>query len=328
MVKSFKILAADIGGTSSRFAVFEGRGAGLAPRAHEWLETASAESFSDLLQQLFIGPLSGFIPEISTVVVAAAGPIEEAKRCLPPNINWTIELRELSSVFPGRCVYLINDFAAQAYACLSPVKASAKRILPGAETATGPLAVIGAGTGLGKAALVFRDDGGPIVIPSEGGHSSFPAERLEEWEILDFVKSRTSASYVTCEDLVSGRGLSHIHAYCTGEDVSPEQAASGLLSDGRTLELAARFYGRVCRNFALEVYATGGVYVAGGVAAKNPVLVQHRAFAEAFWDSAVYGELLRRIPLYLLDDQQSGLWGAAYLGSIEDQRIQNARIGE
>lgn len=49
----YHILAADIGGTNSRFAHFRANNAGkLELISHIWLKTAAAMSFADLLQNL------------------------------------------------------------------------------------------------------------------------------------------------------------------------------------------------------------------------------------------------------------------------------------
>lgn len=81
-----------------------------------------------------------------------------------------------------------------------------------------------------------------------------------------------------------------------------------------TLEWASRFYGRVCRNYALEVLSLGGLYIAGGVAAKEPVLVTHQAFEEEFRSSDTLSDLLNKMPVFLIKDENSGIWGAAVLG--------------
>ncbi|MCB0322386.1 MAG: glucokinase, partial [Bdellovibrionales bacterium] len=46
----------------------------------------------------------------------------------------------------------------------------------------------------------------------------------------------------------------------------------------------------------------------------------HQAFAESFRTSPTHQALLSAIPVYLMDNQESGLWGAAYCGSQELNR--------
>jgi len=310
------ILAADIGGTNSRFAHFtldeEGE---LALAAARWLETRKSKSLSHLLQQLNQSEFSLTVDQSDMAVLAVAGPVSNGVYSNPPNIPWKIDLAgDLENFNPLRCL-LINDFVAQAYACRSPIIQSARQIIPGQIDPGALLAVIGAGTGLGMAALAPDGGGGYVAVPSEGGHCVFPFESRAEFEFMQFVMDELDAPYVETEFIVSGRGLSLIHQYLAGEKLTPAEVSAGVAHDSETLEWAARFYGRACRNYALQVLARGGVYIAGGVAAKMPLLVTHPAFERQFIRSKTMASLLRKIPVYLNANEESGLWGAAFLAA-------------
>ena len=150
------ILAADIGGTNSRFAHFQiDRNGSLTLVKTKWLATAEADSFPRLLEQLRLSDT--FIPldQFDIAVIAIAGPVKHGTCSAPPYISWDIDLtsRENKKIF--RQAYLINDFVAQAYACPSPVGMAARVILAGEiEGEEGAIGVIGGGTALGKALLV------------------------------------------------------------------------------------------------------------------------------------------------------------------------------
>jgi glucokinase len=62
------------------------------------------------------------------------------------------------------------------------------------------------------------------------------------------------------------------------------------------------------------VLARGGLYIAGGVAARTPEMLTHENFSKEFLDSPTMGHMLSRMPVFLMDDQDSGLWGAAFHG--------------
>jgi len=209
---------------------------------------------------------------------------------------------------------LINDFVAQAWAALSPVGESARKILDGQSDPMGAIAVIGAGTGLGMAALVPDGAGGYSATPSEGGHQAFPLFTKDECEFGEFVKRDTGHAYPTGNTVVSGGGLSRIHFFLTGQQLEPDEVAGILDKSPETLAWMARLYGRACRDFALAVLGTGGVYIAGGVAARTPSIVEHEEFEGEFRRSPKLGALLGRVPVYLISDEQSGLWGAALYG--------------
>jgi glucokinase len=310
------ILAADIGGTNSRFAHFTIDEAGeLTLAAARWLETRKSNSLSHLLQLLNQSEFSLAVDQSDFAVLAVAGPVSNGVYSNPPNIPWDIDLSgELESFDPMRCL-LVNDFVAQAYACRSPIIQSARQIIPGQIDPGAALAVIGAGTGLGMAALAPDGDGGYVAVPSEGGHCVFPFESRAEFDFMQFVMDELDAPYVETEFIVSGRGLSLIHQYLAGEKLTPAEVSAAVAHDSETLEWAARFYGRACRNYALQVLARGGVYIAGGVAAKMPLLVTHPAFERQFTHSKTMASLLRKIPVYLNANEESGLWGAAFLAA-------------
>jgi glucokinase len=313
-----EILSADIGGTNSRFAHFRADGPGRLELAGTlWLGTGESSSFGGLLERVRSKGFSLRPEDANITAVAVAGPVEKGNYSAPPFIDWDIDVSKAGEDFGlGQCI-LINDFVAQAYACLTTPGESAQQVLPGKAVPEAATAVMGAGTGLGKAAILPDGRGGFVPLPSEGGHADFPFVGGRECEYQGFLIKELGGEYPTGNAVVSGRGLCYLHRFLTGEDLSPEEVTATFTSETETLVWAARFYGRACRDFALETLARGGFYIAGGVAAKAPALVTHRAFREEFRSSPAHAALLAEIPVYLITDEQSGLWGAALMGLME-----------
>lgn len=310
-----KILAADIGGTNSRFACFQLQPDGTLSLAEtHWLKTRDARSFLQLLEQLSATEFSLSPAQADVAVFAVAGPVENGGFSDPPNISWQIDLSNARENFDLQRCLLINDFVAQAYACRSPVIKEARQILPGTIVPDAPLAVIGAGTGLGQAALISDENGNFLPVPSEGGHNNFAFESKEELEYRQFLLDKLGSAYVETETVVSGQGLSLVHQFLTGEKLDPAGVTAVITRDSPTMRWAARFYGRVCRLYALQVFARGGVYIAGGVAARVPELVLHAEFKSEFYNSTTMGQILQKIPVFLNSNEDSGLWGAALVG--------------
>lgn len=310
-----KILAADIGGTNSRFAYFQSDEDGALSLVDRlWLPTRQADSFAELFRQFRESsfPLSGEDADIT--VLAVAGPVEGGVFSAPPYIPWDIDLERDTAENFAAPVKMINDFVAQAYACRSPIAETAQPILSGTAVSGSTIAVLGAGTALGKALLLPGETGGFQAIPSEGGHSLFPFSSLEEFSFQQFLRAKTGQQQITENLVVSGGGLRYLHWFLSGEELAPEEVPARLIPGSVSLAWAARFYGRVCRDFVLETLAQGGLYIAGGVAARTPALVSHSAFQRAFRDSPTMGRVLANIPVFLLDNQDSGLWGAALYG--------------
>jgi glucokinase len=310
-----RILCADIGGTNSRFGYFEADHAGnLSVVQTKWFRTEEASSFGHLIRLLGESDFPLKAGDAQIVVIAVAGPVERGLYSAPPLIPWDVDLTNARSDYAFRRALLINDFVAQAYATRTIAGQSAREILPGHRMPGGTVAVIGAGTGLGKALLAPGRDGGYIALPSEGAHADFPFISREECRFQEFVARETGEDSITANSVVTGKGLAFVHQFLTGEKLEPKDVIAKCTSDCETLVWASRFYGRACRNFALETLSLGGVYIAGGIAAKVPQLVSHDAFSREFRSSKTMGRLLAHIPVALMSDEESGLWGAAFLG--------------
>jgi glucokinase len=308
-------LTADIGGTHSRFGIFRtGRSGKLSLVTVHWLNTADYLSFAALIQGLRESDFPLKPEEADMVVIAIAGPVENGSKSSPPLISWDIDISNAGKDFGFIKSALINDFVAQAFACLSPAGESAEQILSGKPAAGAAIAVVGAGTDFGKAALAPDGKGGHRAVPSEGGHANFPFVSPRECEFQSFLLRESGERYITIGDVVSGRGLSVLHRFLSGDKLEPYQVTERFRQYPETLEWASRFYARACRNYALETLARGGLYIAGGVAAKNPELVTGAVFEAEFRNSERMAELLKNIPVYLVKDENSGLWGGAVYG--------------
>ena len=306
------ILSADIGGTSSRFAHFTADEKGnLDLVSFVWLKTAAAGSFADLLKNLRDSDFPFDLRQADIVGIALAGPITGGVMGNPPHVPWEVDIAHAGRDYGFRRAILINDFVAQAFSCISPIGKSAEIILPGAPEPLSTIAVIGAGTGLGKAMLVPDGKGGYSAATSEGAHACFPFVGEKEFSFHRFLIKTRQIHYATYDHVVSGSGLTAIHEFLAGCRLEPAHVVEQFPRHPETLEWFARFYGRACRDFALETLSRGGLYIAGGVAARNPAIVRHDSFKDEFLDSAAMNDVLAKLPVFLINDQNSGLWGAA-----------------
>ena len=226
-------------------------------------------------------------------------------------IPWEVDITHAKLDYGFQRTILINDFVAQAFSCISSIGKAAETILAGSPEPQSTIAVIGAGTGLGKAILVPNDQGGYSAAPSEGAHACFPFVGEEEFAFQRFLINARQIHYATYNHVVSGSGLTAIHEFLTGNHLEPPQVVEQLSRHPRTLSWAAKFYGRACRDFALETLSRGGLYVAGGIAARNPDIVRHASFKKEFLDSEAMSIVLAHLPVFLIRDQDSGLWGTA-----------------
>ncbi|MBL3592346.1 MAG: glucokinase [Synergistaceae bacterium] len=306
---ALEILAADIGGTSSRFGHFVDDGSSLSLKATATLATADYGSGLELIAAL---AASGFpLPsdKADRIVLAVAGPVRDGKATLTSR-GWDVDGRAVASL-TGTETDLINDLVAQAWATRSPLASALETVLPGRVEEGAVEAVIAPGTGLGKAFVVPDGRGRVFVLPSEGGHETFPVEGADEADYVRFLCSRVGERGKETDFVVSGRGLPHLQAYLYGEELDERSVVDSLGRSPLTVEWMARFLGRICRDTALNVLATGGVILAGGVVGRSPRLVSHRVFERSFRQSPTMASLLESIPVRLLAREESGLWGAA-----------------
>jgi glucokinase len=308
-----------MGGTNSRFAYFTVDTTGKLTLVDSiWLATGEAKSFDHLMKTLRMSdfPLKPYNADICSFGVP--GPVERGGTyCNPPLIGWDIDINNTDGL--SRAV-LMNDFVAQARACLSPIALKAEVLLDGSSVKDGTIAVVGAGTGLGKAALIKNELVGYTTMPSEGGHADYPFIGARESVYREFLVEQTSKANITPNTVLSGSGLSLLHQFLTGSQMSPQEVSAAITLDSETCKWFAGFYGRLAKNFALESFATGGVFIAGGLAAQVPILVKHPQFAREFTGSDTYASLLKAIPVKLIKQQDSGLWGAAYYGQTLIER--------
>lgn len=305
------ILSADIGGTNSRFAVFSANSGDLSLLDSTWFKSKDVTSFQDLLTKLSNSPLSTYLNKIESIVIAGAGPVEKGEVCSPPNLPWKIFKSDLNLLFPKASKYLINDFLSQAYSSISKCGREAVTIKQGLKK-EGAIGVIGPGTGLGKAYLNSLN-GRYVGFPSEGGHAPFSPTNQDEFDFLLFVRTKLGREQISWEDVSAGKSFSYMYEYLYKKELRPAEV-SDLIKSGEAdlvLKMYARIVGRICMAFALEILATGGIYIAGGVLAKNRNVLEDSAFVEEFLNSDKQKELLKDIPIYLIHNEDSGLWGGA-----------------
>lgn len=295
-------LCGDIGGTKVLLALVDAAGAIAQKRR---LASADFSSFDALLAEY----LRGVSVPVEGGCLAVAGPVaDDGRTAKITNLPWTIDAGALERRFGLGRLELINDFAGIA---LGVTTLGADRLLmlqSGEPLAAGVKLVLGAGTGLGMA-LLLEDK----VLPSEGGHVGFaPQDDVQAriWAALLQTHGR-----VTAERVISGPGLAAIHRVLTGSDADPAtiaaQALAGAPAAVRSVEVFLAAYGAYAGDMALATMARGGVYLAGGIAAKILPLVRSGPFLAAFNAKAEHAGLAARMPVHLVTDPETGLAGAA-----------------
>ena len=317
-----RILAADIGGTNSRFGLFEhlpGREPGLL--GSQSIPTASVRSLPELLARIGDAGLDLEPAAADLIVLAVAGPVRDGVQCDLTNAPWGIDLNDPQAGLPRERTVLINDFVAQALGCRTGYAAGATIVIRQGASRPAVVAAVGPGTGLGLCALVPLPAGPGGVsrclpLPSEGGHAPLAFVTPREFEFLRFLQERTGHSHAFGDTVVSGRGLTAMHEFLTGRVLSPVEVAAQIGPESETTAWFARFLARACRAYTLHVLAWGGLYLCGGIAAKNPFLVTHPEFLREYSDCPAYARQLDEVPIRLVTAPDTGLRGAASFGRM------------
>ncbi len=318
------ILAGDIGGTHARLALFDG--AKKKPIAQHTFESGSYDSLEAVLGEFLTRAQAR---RVQTATLGVAGPVIN-QRCAATNLPWVVDARTVARKTGLKRVTLLNDLVALAFGALT-VPASRLRVLQGKG---GPkkkgsnLAVIAAGTGLGEAGLVW-DGNGHVPLATEGGHTDFAARTPLEWELHGWLAA--SFGHVSYERVVAGPGFGALYDFfrvakgieeardnadqiAIARDrnaVIAELGAAGKSEPAvRAVELFARLYGAEAGNLALKTLATGGVFVAGGIAGRLVEVLAGGAFMEAFLDKGRFRPLLETIPVAVVLDSDIGLAGS------------------
>ena len=129
--------------------------------------------------------------------------------------------------------------------------------------------------------------------------------------------ARRGKNWLSGDDVVTGSGAAFLHEALTGVTASPAEALARQPQESDTCAWFARFYARACRNYCLAMFPVEALIVSGGIAAKNPHLIQSASFTAEFNDGRAYRHLLERVPIYLNEDQALGLRGAAIHAWLE-----------
>jgi glucokinase len=319
------ILAVDIGGTKTFCQLSTAQNEVLVEREYVSQQFASFEAL--LGQFLSLSSVEDYT--VISACFAVAGPVSDRDATVT-NLPWQFNADRLAAEFGLDHVHLCNDFEAVAMGISCLADDEIITLNQGESQARGARAVIGAGTGLGQALLLPEENGWRIVA-TEGGHADFAPRNDLQIALLSYL--RLQFGHVSYERIVSGAGLVSIyHFLCQQGDGQVSTSLQAAMAEGdaaaaisryalieqdalasQALDLFIDVYGAQAGNLALTVLSRGGLYIAGGIAAKNVQRFQDGRFMAAFTDKGKMAELVKMIPVKLIIQDKVGLKGAHLL---------------
>ena len=309
-------LLADVGGTNARFAWQEGPGAALLDT--QLLHVSDFPRIQDAIHHYLSGR-GHHTPE--SMAIAIANPIT-GDWVHMTNAHWSFSQAAVKAEFGVHTFRLLNDFTALALA-LPDLPANQLRQVGGISPAPrAPIALIGAGTGLGVSGSIPVGDAGWVPLSGEGGHVTLPAITARERLVMDGLAQRYG--HASAERLVCGHGLFDTFGLlCHADGV-----ASGAIHDAagvteaalkthhpqavEALTMFCAVLGTVAGNLALSLGAHGGVYVGGGIVPRLGAWFDSSPFRERFEAKGRFKQYLAGIPVWVITSEQSpALLGAA-----------------
>lgn len=236
-------------------------------------------------------------------------------------------------------VELVNDFAVLIYGLPHLDAAQTAPVREGQRDPQAPLLVLGAGTGLGVA-MGLPTAAGLRAIPSEAAHGEFAPRSAAEWDLKQWLRADLALERISIERVVSGTGLGHVARWLLdrhhpggdhplsgparlwseagdGPDRADLPAAVALAAAARdplaarALELWLGAYGSVCGDLALACLSRGGLWLAGGTAAKLLDGLRSEAFQGPFLNKGRLRSTLEPMPITAVVDPGVGTFSAA-----------------
>jgi glucokinase len=325
------ILAGDIGGTKTKLALYSLQNDKLVSTVKKSFPSKDYPSLEAVVREF----RAQAADPISAACFGVAGPVIDGT-IKTPNLPWFLDAREIARCLDLDSVALINDLEATGYGVATLdagefLTLSAGKVYPQATKA-----LIAAGTGLGEA-ILYWDGGGYRPLASEGGHADFAPRTALEIELLAYLIARFE--HVSNERVISGPGILNIYNFLkdSGRHREPvwlrERLAAGdpgaVISEAalakeaeicvQALDLFVSAYGAEAGNLALRAKALSGIFVGGGIAPKILSKLADGEFMRAFAAKGRYAELLARVPVHVILNDEAALRGAAAYGALHSK---------
>jgi glucokinase len=328
------LIAGDIGGTKTDLAIYSADSGPHVPLAEVEVHSSDYPS----LQAMVADFLSHTNIAVDVASFDVAGPVIDG-HVKTTNLPWVMDEDSLKTELKLESVHLMNDLEAVARAVPVLRPQDLITLNQGEPIAHGPIAIIAPGTGLGESFLTW-DGLGYQAHSSEGGHSDFAPTDKRQIRLLEFLLGRFD--HVGVERVCSGIGVPNIYEFCRDVEKikeSPDVAESIKSAKDQTkaiveAALVSKTPSELCRatvemlisilaaetgNLVLKVFASGGVYMAGGIATHLIEVLKEPQFMQTFSKKGRFQDLMRNIPVHVIT-ARAALVGAATYGLEKLQR--------
>ena len=319
------LLAGDLGGTKTLLATYQVDGTSLIKTRSERYASGQWPDFNALVAHC----LAGCDAQPSAGCLAVAGPVRQGRVKLT-NLPWELCQDSLGRALGLERLDLVNDFAVLIYGLphLAAEQQAPLRQPAGGGDPLAPVAILGAGTGLGVA-LGVPTDNGLVALATEASHSEFAPRNQDEWDLKQWLIADQGLERVSIERIVSGTGLGEVMRWVLSchqasdphhlagipladlpERTHQAAAAGDPLAD-RALSLWLGAYGSAAGDLVLQSLCLGGLWVGGGTAAKLLPELASARFLDPLMAKGRMGAIVQQVPIQALVDPEAGLFSAA-----------------
>lgn len=327
--EGINILAGDIGGTKTHLAIFRATPGGVERIRDQKFKSPDYASLQDIIAEFLQGK-DEHRPQ--RICCGVAGPVLDGTVELT-NLNWVLSVTDLQQSTGVETVRLINDLEATAFGLAALQPTDFFTLHAGHENAKGNMAILAPGTGLGEAGLYWNGNH-YFPFPTEGGHCDFSPRSGLDFELTQYLQELYGV--VSWEKVVAGPGIWDIYQFLRdvkkmeepkflAENWATEAHPSARISNAAALNEAeicvhtmkhyVRYLGHEAANLVLKMKATGGLFLGGGIPPKIAGLLQRENFFSHYMDSDRMQHLLETVPIRIINNEQTGLSGAAWFGA-------------
>lgn len=295
-------LIADIGATNARFSLSDGK-------TYYEEKVLKCAQYPGLVEaaRVYLAELGS--PKVTLGAFAVAGPVMGDKVSMT-NHPWFFSIKQTQRDLQLAHLTVMNDFRAVAVGVPHLQPDQTRLIGPDVKpVANAPIGILGPGTGLGVASLIWNGQR-YMPVPGEGGHVTAAARTQREFDVLKTLYSKYH--HISAERVCSGKGLVNLYnaiRTLEGRDDLPERTPEEISAEAvkgscpickEALDMMIAFLGNVAGNLALTLGAFGGIYLAGGICLQLGEAFFKMPFREEFEAKGRFGEYLKPIPTTLI----------------------------
>lgn len=319
------LLVGDIGGTNARLALFS--------TEDSLREAVIEQQFPCHRYPSLEAVIKDFLDQVKlpveNAVIGVAGPVANGRSWIT-NLPWIIDEEQICRDLGFNKTCLLNDLAALAESIPVLDEKDLVVLNPGLPVQNGPIGVIAPGTGLGEAYLIHNGKSYESHA-TEGGHTDFAPSNTLEIDLLRYMLE--SFDHVSYERLCSGIGIPNIYAFArdtmnldvpdwlaeqihNADDPTPIIVNNGLEKKSEICELVVEIFASILAhemsNLALKIWASGGIYLGGGIPPRILNILRRPKFFHDFCEKGRFSEAMENIPVKVILNTKANMLGAVH----------------